>query len=117
MQLPRRLTTQHLLLPTLVDMEMHGEWQRVVVLVDANLLPKATETNIDKVASSLARLPASDSSLSMLKGGGGGRRLALAGRWPVTRCVLVHELVGRGDQLLGGQCWPRQVERSFVRST
>ena len=91
MQLPCRLTTQHLLLPTLVDMELHGEWQRVAVLAGASLLPKA--------------------------GGGGGRRLALAGRRPVTRCVPVHELVGRGDRLLGGRCRPRHVERSVVRST
>jgi hypothetical protein len=97
-------------------MELHGEWQRVV-LANASLLPKATETNIDKMASSLARLPASDSYLSLLEGGGGGRRLALAGRRPVTRCVPVHELVGRGDHVLRGHFRPRQVERSFVRST
>jgi hypothetical protein len=51
---------------------------------------------LDKATSWSARLPARDSSMSLLEGGGGGRRLALAGRRLGTRCVLVHELVGRG---------------------
>jgi hypothetical protein len=72
---------------------------------------KAAGSNFDKATSWLAmRLPARDSSLSLLEGGGGGRRLALAGRRPRTRCVLVHELVGQRGWLLGGRCRPRQME-------
>jgi hypothetical protein len=71
------------------------------VLAQAGLPSKAAVTNVDKVTSGLARPPARDLSLSLLVGGGGGRRLALAGR-PATRCVLVLELAGWGDRLLGG---------------
>jgi hypothetical protein len=59
---------------------------------------------------------ASESPLSLLEGCSGGRRLALAGRRPRTRCVPGHELVGRRDRLLGGRCQPRQMEHSVVRS-
>jgi hypothetical protein len=37
-----------------------------------------------------------ESSLPLLVGGGGGRRLALAGRWLATRCILADEQGGRG---------------------
>ena len=87
------------------------------MLADASLPQKAAETDTDKATSALARLPALDSPLSLLEGGGGGRRLALAGRRLATRCVSVHELAGRGDRLLGGRRRPRQVEKVFVRST
>ena len=60
------------------------------------VLPKAAETNKDKATSALARLLARKSSLSLLVGGGGGRRLALAGRRLATRCVLVTP---------GGRAW------------
>jgi hypothetical protein len=80
------------------------------MLADAGLPPKAAETNLDKATSWLARLPASDSSLSLLEGGGGGRRLALAGQRPVTHCIPVHKLVSRGGRMLGGRCRPRQTE-------
>ena len=72
---------------------MNGERQRGAKLAYAGLPPKAVESNLDKAASWLARLPARESPLSMLEGGGGGCRLALAGRRLVTRCVPVHELV------------------------
>ena len=49
----------------------------------------------------LAKMPARNVPMPLLEGGGGGRRLALAGRRLGTRCVLVHELVGRRDRLLG----------------
>ena len=66
-------------------------------LANASWSPKAAESITGKATSGLARLPASESSLSLLQGGGGGRRLALAGQRPATRCVRVHELAGRGD--------------------
>jgi hypothetical protein len=72
------------------------------VLAQAGLPSKAAETNVDKAISGLARPPARDLSLSLLVGGGGGRRLALAGRRSATRCVLVLELAGWGDRVLGG---------------
>jgi hypothetical protein len=72
------------------------------VLAQAGLPPKAAETNVDKATSSLASPPARDLSLSLLVGFGGGRRLALAGRRPAIRCVLVLERAGWGDRLLGG---------------
>jgi hypothetical protein len=84
------------------DTEMGGERQGGAVLAQAGLPSKAAETNVDKATSGLARSPARDLSLSLLVGGGGGRRLALAGRRPATRCVLVLELAGWGDRLLGG---------------
>ena len=82
-------------------MKFHGERQRGANLADIGLPPKAVESNKDKATSWVARLPARDSSLSLLEGGGGGRRLALAGRRLGTRCIPVHELVGRVCRLLG----------------
>ena len=79
-------------------------------LADAGLPPNAAESIVDKATSMLARLLASESPLSMLEGGGGGRRLALAGRRLETPCVLVNELVGLEDRRLGGRCRPRQME-------
>ena len=73
-------------------MEMRGERQGRAVLAQVGLLTKAAETNVDKATSGLARPLARDLSLSMLVGGGGGRRLALAGRRPA----------GWGDRMLGG---------------
>ena len=80
------------------------------MLADASLPPKAAGTNKDKATSWLARMPARESSLSLLEGGGGGRRLALAGRRPRTRCVLVNKLAGWGDWPLGGRRRPCQLE-------
>jgi hypothetical protein len=76
------------------------------MLADASLPPKAAESSTDKATSWLARMPVSDSPLSLLEGCGGGRRLALAGRRLLTRCVPVHELAGRGDLRLGGRRRP-----------
>ena len=74
---------------------------------DAGSPSKAVGSNLDKATSWLAkRLPARDSPLSLLEGGGGGRRLALAGRRLLTRRVPVHELAGRGDWRLGGRRRP-----------
>ena len=56
--------------------------------------PKAAGTNLDKEASLLARRPASRPPLSLLEGGGVGRRLALAGRRLQTRCVMVAKQGG-----------------------
>jgi hypothetical protein len=67
--------------------KLHEERQRGAMLADAGLPSKATETSLDKATSWLAMLAASDSSRSLLEGGGGGRRLALAGRRPVARCT------------------------------
>ena len=61
------------------------------MLAQAGLPPKAAETNKDKATIALARAPARPSHLSTLEGGGVGRRLALAGRRLVTRCVLVDK--------------------------
>jgi hypothetical protein len=74
---------------------------RGVVLAQAGLPTEASETNVDKATSGLARPPARDLSGSWLVGGGGGRRLALASRRPATRCAPVLELAGLGDRLLG----------------
>ena len=76
------------------------------MLTQAGLPPKTAETSKDKATSALARLPVRESSLPLLVGGGGGRRLALAGRWLATRCVPVDEQGGRGGCLLGGRLWP-----------
>ena len=65
-------------------------------MASASLPLKAEEANKDKAMSALARLLARKLSLSLLARGGGGRRLALAGRRLVTRCVLVDEHGGRG---------------------
>ena len=73
------------------------------MLAHAGLPPKAAETNKDKTTSALARLPARKSSLSLMAGGGGGHRLALAGRRLATRCVPVDEQGGRGGCMLGGR--------------
>ena len=83
-------------------MEMRGERQGRAALAHAGLPTKAAETNDDKVTSWLARLPVCDFTLCLLVGGGGGRRLALAGRRPATRCVLTPELAGWGGRMLGG---------------
>ena len=74
---------------------------------DASLPLKAAESIADKATSWLERLLARDSSLSLLEGGGEGRRLALVGRWLGTRCVRVHELIDWGNRLLEGRCRPR----------
>jgi hypothetical protein len=66
------------------------------MLTQASLPPKAAKTSKDKVASALARLPVRETSLPLLAGSGGGRRLALAGRWLATRCVLADKQGGRG---------------------
>jgi hypothetical protein len=76
------------------------------MLAQAGLPPKAVETNRDKTTSTLARLSARKASLSLMAGGGGGRRLAITGRRLATRCVLVDEHNGRGGCLLGGRRWP-----------
>jgi hypothetical protein len=89
--------------------KLHEERQRGAMPADAGLPSKATETSLDKATSWLAMLAASDSSRSLLEAGGGGRRLALVGR-RATASSPVHELVGRGDRLLGGRCRPRQME-------
>ena len=89
---------------------MIGERQRGATLANAGLPPKAAESIVDMAPSLLATLPASDSPLSLLERGGEGRRLALAGRWLETHCVLVHELVGMGDRRLGGRRQPCQLE-------
>jgi hypothetical protein len=94
---------------TLDDTDLYGERKGAANLARAGLSPKAAETNVDKATSWLARPPARDSSLSLLEGGGGSCRLALAGRRPTTRCVPVHELVGQGDRLLGGRRRPRPM--------
>jgi hypothetical protein len=87
------------------------------MLTQASLPPKAAETGKDKATSALARLPIRESSLPLLVGGGGGRRLALAGRRLATRCVLADEQGGRGGCMLGGWRWPRQMRKLSVRLT
>jgi hypothetical protein len=87
------------------------------MLAQAILPPKAAETGKDKATSALARLPVREPSLPLLARGGGGRRLALAGRRLATRCVLVDEQGGRGSCMLGGRRWPRQRRKFFVRLT
>jgi hypothetical protein len=87
------------------------------MLAPASLPPKAAETGKDKATSALARLPVREPSLPLLARGGGGRRLALAGRRLATRCVLVDEQGGRGSCMLGGRRWPRQRRKFFVRLT
>jgi hypothetical protein len=59
--------------------------------VQAGLPSKAAETNLTSASSFPARPPASNSLLTVLEGGGWGRRLAPAGRRLATRIVLVHE--------------------------
>jgi hypothetical protein len=61
------------------------------MLAQAGLPPKAAETNMDKATIALARTLTRASHLFLLEGGGVGRRLALAGRRLVTRCVLVDK--------------------------
>ena len=97
----RRLRTRRVLVE-----HMRGEWQRGAMLAYASLPPKAAETNTDKAISWLARVPASDSPQSLMEGGGGGRRLALAGRRLLTRLVPMHELAGRRGWRLGGRRRP-----------
>ena len=70
------------------------------MLAQAGLPPKAAETGKDKATSALARLPVRETSLPLLVGGGGGRRLALVGRRLATRCVPVDEQGGRGAACL-----------------
>ena len=77
------------------------------MLAQASLPPKAAETDKDKATSALARLPVRESSLPLLVGGGGGRRLALVGRRLATRCVPVDEQGGRGGCMLDGRRRPR----------
>jgi hypothetical protein len=67
------------------------------MLAQVGLPTKAAETNVDKATSGLARPPARDLTLFLLVGGGGGRRLALAGRRPTTRCVLVIDQIEHAD--------------------
>jgi hypothetical protein len=59
------------------------------MLTQASLPPKAAEIGKDKATSALARQPIRESSLPLLAGGGGGRRLALAGRRLATRCRAI----------------------------
>ena len=73
------------------ETEVHGEWQWGAMLAQAGLPPKAAETNMDKATIALARTLTRASHLFLLEGGGVGRRLALAGRRLVTRCVLVDK--------------------------
>jgi hypothetical protein len=61
------------------------------MLAQAGLPPKAAENNMNKATIMLARTPARQSHLLMLEGGGVGRRLALASRRLVKRCVLVDK--------------------------
>ena len=84
-------------------MELHEERPRGAMLAQAGLPPKAAETGKDKATSALARLPVRETSLPLLVGGGGGRRLALVGRRLATRCVPVDEQGGRGGCMLGGR--------------
>jgi hypothetical protein len=91
-------------------MKMLGERPRGATLADASLPPKAAGAREDKATSWLARMPARESTASSMEGGGGGRRPALTGRRPRTRCVLVTELVGWGDWPLGGRRRPCQLE-------
>jgi hypothetical protein len=72
------------------------------MLAQDGLPPKAAETDKDKATSALARLPVRETSLPLLVGGGGGRRLALVGRRLATRCAPVDEH-GRGGCMLGGR--------------
>jgi hypothetical protein len=73
---------------------MRGVRQGEAMMVQAGLPTKVAETNVDKATSGLARPPARDLTVFLLVGGGGARRLALAGRRPTTRCVRVLELAG-----------------------
>ena len=84
-------------------------------MASASLPLKAEEANKDKAMSALARLLARKSSLSLLVGGGGGRRLALAGRRLATRCVMVDEHGVWGGCMFGGRRWPRQLGKFLVR--
>ena len=108
----RRLRTRCVLVEN-----MRGEWQRGAMLANASMPPKATGINKNKEAGLPARPPARRPSLSLLERGDRGRRLALAGRRPTTRCVLVLELFGLGDRMLGGCCWSSQLECPFGHST
>ena len=63
------------------------------MLAQVSLPPHATEIGKDKTTSALARLPVREMSLHLLVGGGGGRRLALAGWRLATRCVLVDVMI------------------------
>jgi hypothetical protein len=87
------------------------------MLTLASLPPEAAETGKDKATSALAMLPVRESSLPLLAGGGGGHRLALAGRRLATRCHLADEQGGRGGCMLGGRRWPRQMRKFSVRLT
>jgi hypothetical protein len=88
------------LLTAASETKLHGERQGGgggggAMLAQASLQPKATETDLALASSFPARPPASTSLLSLVEGGGGGRRLAPAGRRLATRCVLVHEYGSR----------------------
>ena len=54
------------------------------------LAAKGREDHHKWATSWLVRLLARESPMSLMEGGGGGRRLVLAGRWLATR-VLVHK--------------------------
>ena len=54
----------------------------------------------------LAKMPARKVPMPLLEGGGGGRRLALAGRRLLTRRVPVHELASWWGWRLGGRRRP-----------
>jgi hypothetical protein len=84
------------------------------MLARARLPRKAEEAQTDKAMSALARLLARKTSSSLLARGGGGRRLALAGRRLATRCVVVDAHGSRGGCMLGGRRWPRQLRKFFV---
>jgi hypothetical protein len=74
------------------------------MLAQASLPPKAAMIGKDKATSALARLLVREPSLPLLARGGGGRRLALAGRRLATHCFLVDEQDGGGGCMLGGRC-------------
>jgi hypothetical protein len=61
------------------------------MLAQVSLPPKAAETDLASASSFPARPLASMSLLSLLEGGGEGRRLVPAGRRLATRCGMVHE--------------------------
>ena len=85
------------------------------MLAQASLPLKTAEAGKDKATSALTRMLTRETSLSVLAGGGGGRRLALADRRLATRCVLVDEHGGLGGCMLGGRRWPRQLRKFLVR--
>jgi hypothetical protein len=81
--------------------KMLGERQRGGDAGGRQLVAKGRGGQQGQATNVLAKMPARKVPMPLLEGGGGGRRLALAGRRLGTRCVPVHELVGRRDRLLG----------------